>query len=63
MADVINLRRARKAKARAERAELAAENRARSGRNAHERKLAATLEDKRNRTLDLHRRAERESEK
>jgi hypothetical protein len=63
MAEVINLRRARKAKARAEQAELAAENRARSGRTAHERKLAATLEEKRNRTLDLHRRAERDGEK
>jgi hypothetical protein len=63
MAEVINLRRARKAKARAERTELAAENRARSGRTAHERKLAATLEQKRNRTLDLHRRAERDGEK
>lgn len=63
MAEVINLRRARKAKARAERAELAAENRARSGRTALERKLAATLEEKRNRILDLHRRAERDGEK
>jgi hypothetical protein len=63
MAEVINLRRARKAKVRAERAELAAENRARSGKTVHERQLAATLEEKRNRILDLHRRAERADEK
>ncbi len=63
MADVINLRRARKAKARAEKAEQATENRARSGRTAHERKLAATLEEKRNIILDLHRRAERDGGK
>ncbi len=60
MADVINLRRARKAKVRAEKETVAAENRARFSRPAQERKLAATLEDKRNRTLDLHRRADRE---
>jgi hypothetical protein len=63
MADVINLRRARKAKTRAEKAGHAAENRARSGRTAHERKLAATLDEKRNRILDLHRRAERDGGK
>jgi len=63
MADVINLRRARKAKARAEKAGLAAENRVRSSRTALERKLAATLEEKRIHTLDLHRRAERDGEK
>jgi hypothetical protein len=57
MAEVINLRRARKAKARADKAELAAEHRAQSGRPAHERKLAATIEEKRNSVLDLHRRA------
>ncbi|HMN52417.1 MAG: DUF4169 family protein [Xanthobacteraceae bacterium] len=60
MADVINLRRVRRAKARAEKEIVAAENRAQFGRPAHERKLAAELEEKRNRTLDLHRRADRE---
>lgn len=63
MAEVINLRRARKARARAERAGLAAENRARSGRTAQERQLAATLDEKRQHILDLHRRAERADEK
>lgn len=62
MADIVNLRRARKAKQRAEKESAAAENRVRFGRSAHERKLAATLDDKRNRTLDLHRRAEREGQ-
>lgn len=60
MADIVNLRRARKAKARAQKESEAAENRTRFGLTAHERKLAATLDEKRNRTLDLHRRAERE---
>lgn len=60
MADIVNLRRARKAKVRAEKESGAAGNRVRFGRTAHERKLDATLEEKRNRTLDLHRRAERE---
>jgi Domain of unknown function (DUF4169) len=63
MAEVINLRRARKAKTRAEKAGMAAESRARSSRTAHERKLATTLEEKRNRTLDLLRRAESNREK
>lgn len=63
MADVINLRLARKQKARAEKETVAAENRARFGRSAHERKLAATLEDKRTHTLDLHRRADGEGER
>lgn len=41
MADIINLRQARKAKARAEAADKAAENRVRFGRPGAERKLEA----------------------
>lgn len=62
MAEIFNLRNARKQKARAEKEAVAAENRVRFGRLAHERKLAATLEDERARILDLHRRADGESE-
>ena len=63
MAEVINLRRARKAKARADKEAVAAENRARFGRPAHERKLTATLEHKRERDLSLHSLADREGQK
>jgi hypothetical protein len=63
MAELVNLRRARKAKARAEQEAAAAENRARHGRTAHERKLAATLEQKREHSLSLHLLADREGQK
>ncbi len=63
MAEVINLRRARRAKARAEKEVVAAENRVRFGRPAHERKLTATLEEKRKHSLSLHSLADREGQK
>lgn len=63
MAEIINLRRARSAKARAEKEAVAALNRARHGRPAHERKLTATLEEKREHCLSLHSLADREGQK
>lgn len=63
MAEIINLRRARRAKARAEKEVVAAQNRASFGRPAHERKLTATLEEKRKRSLSLHEIADREGQK
>ncbi|MBX3513304.1 MAG: DUF4169 family protein [Xanthobacteraceae bacterium] len=63
MAEVVNLRRARKAKLRAEKEAVAAQNRARFGRPQHERKLTATLEEKREHSLSLHSLADREGEK
>ncbi|MCW0181464.1 DUF4169 family protein [Zavarzinia sp.] len=56
MADIINLRRARKARARVEAENLAAENRARFGRTGAEKKRETaqkTLDEKR---LEGHRR-------
>jgi hypothetical protein len=63
MAEIVNLRRARRAKARVEKEAVAAENRARFGRPAHERKLAVTLEEKREHSLSLHLRADRDDRK
>jgi hypothetical protein len=63
MAEIVNLRRARNAKARADKETVAAQNRARFGRPAHERKLTATLEDKREHSLSLHSLADREGQK
>jgi len=63
MAEIVNLRAARKAKARADKEGVAAENRVRFGRPAHERKLNATLEEKRKHSLSLHLRADREGQK
>lgn len=63
MAEIVNLRRARKAKARAEKETVAAENRVRFGRPAHEHKLTATLEQKRKHSLSLHQLADREGQK
>ncbi len=63
MAEIVNLRRARKAKARAEKETTAAENRARYGRPAHERKLADSLEHQRQHSLSLHKLADREGQK
>lgn len=63
MAEIVNLRRVRKAKARAEKEAVAAQNRARHGRPAHERKLTATLEKKQEHDLSLHRLADREGQK
>ncbi len=63
MADIVNLRRVRRAKARVKKETVAAENRARFGRPAHERKLAAALEEKRMHSLSLHELADREGRK
>ena len=63
MAEVMNLRRARRAKARADKEAVAAQNRVRFGRTAHERKLTATLEQKREWDLSLHSTADREGQK
>ncbi len=63
MAEIVNLRRARRAKARVEKEAVAAENRARFGRPAHERKLTTTLEEKREHSLSLHLRADRDDRK
>ena len=52
MAEIINLRLARKAKARAEKGAEAAENRARHGRTATERDRDASDADRLRRTLD-----------
>ncbi|HRF09446.1 MAG TPA: DUF4169 family protein [Xanthobacteraceae bacterium] len=63
MAEIVNLRRARKAKARVEKEVTAAENRARHGRTAHERTLTSKLEHQREHSLSLHLRADREGQK
>lgn len=63
MAEIVNLRRARKAKARADKEAVAAENRVRFGRPAHERKLTNSLEQKRKHSLSLHELADREGQK
>jgi hypothetical protein len=63
MAEIVNLRRVRKSKPRADKEAVAAQNRASFGRSAQERKLAATLEEKRRRSLSLHSRADREGQK
>jgi hypothetical protein len=63
MAEVINLRRARRAKARADKEAVATQNRVRHGRPAHERKLFATLEETREHSLSLHLLADREGRK
>lgn len=56
MADIINLRRARKAKARAEASTVAAENRARFGRTGAEKKREAAQKQLDEKHLDSHRR-------
>jgi hypothetical protein len=55
MADIINLRRARKNKLRAEAAAQASENRVRFGRSKAERSLSDTIDDLAARRLDGHR--------
>lgn len=52
MGDVINLRTARKAKARADAANTAASNRARFGRTKAEKRKEATENARREQTLD-----------
>ena len=56
MGEVVNLRRARKAKARGERETSAAENRAKFGVSLHEKQRGAALQSKAVRSLDGHRR-------
>lgn len=56
MGDIVNLKLHRKRKARAEREEQAAENRAKFGRAKDERGLTAAERDKAARDLDAHKR-------
>lgn len=56
MADVINLRLARKARSRSKAAQQAAENRALHGQTTAERRLKAAEEERKVRQLDAHRR-------
>jgi len=56
MADIINLRRARKAKARAEKEAEAGENRARFSRPRREQMSTEATRDMQDRKLDAHRR-------
>lgn len=56
MADIINLRRARKTKAREDKEAVAAENRLKFGQSKSERKLQDALEQKAVRLLDGHKR-------
>jgi len=54
-AEIVNLRRARKAKARKDKEARAAENRVRHGRTRAEREREAELAEQRRRLLDGHR--------
>ncbi len=56
MADIINLRKARKAKARAEEETRAAENRVVFGRTKEEKRLARARQELASRQLEAHRR-------
>lgn len=56
MAEIINLRKARKVKARAEKEAEAAENRAAHGRTKAEKAVGAAQKELTDRTLDAHRR-------
>ena len=56
MSEIVNLRRARKAKARVAAADKAAENRLRFGASKAEREHAAANQDLERRRLDAHRR-------
>jgi len=56
MAEIINLRKARKAKARADKEAEAAENRAKFGRAKEERSQSEAAKDLLDRKLDAHRR-------
>ena len=56
MAEIINLRRARKAKARADKETEAAENRAKFGRPKEERSQSEAAKDLLDKKLDAHRR-------
>ncbi|MET0746173.1 MAG: DUF4169 family protein [Microvirga sp.] len=61
MSEVVNLRQARKRKARADREAKAAENRVAFGRTKAERRLTEAGNDLERRRLDLHRRDDDES--
>jgi hypothetical protein len=54
--DIVNLRRARKAKARSEREKTAADNRAAFGRSKAEKQLTKAEHERAARTIDAHRR-------
>ena len=56
MAEIVNLRLARKARTRTKAASRAAENRVRFGRGGAEKSLARARKEKRKRELDSHRR-------
>lgn len=56
MAEIINLRKARKGKARAEKEAGAAESRAKAGRTKAEKAVGAAQKELTERTLDAHRR-------
>ncbi|HTM76025.1 MAG TPA: DUF4169 family protein [Devosia sp.] len=58
MADIVNLRTARKRKARAADAEVAAENRVKFGRTKAEKDLAKAKSDQAAKRLDGHKREE-----
>jgi hypothetical protein len=62
MAEIINLRKARKAKARADKDAEAAENRAKFGRPKEERSQSEAAKDLLDRKLDAHRREDDEPE-
>ncbi|KAA5606935.1 DUF4169 family protein [Roseospira marina] len=55
MAEIINLRQARKQRGRADKAQTAADNRARHGRTKGERERDSTTRSKAERDLDAHR--------
>mgnify|MGYP001088320707 FL=1 len=57
MAEIVNLRQARKQKARSEKERIAAENRAIHGRSKSERERESLLESKATTLLDAHRRS------
>lgn len=56
MAEIVNLRQARKAKVRAEKEQAAEANRAKFGRTKAERDRERKLSDKQDRDLDSHKR-------
>ena len=56
MDEIVNLRRARKRRARAEAGALAAENRVRHGRTGAQKQMDRTAEERRRATLDGKRR-------
>ena len=62
MAEIINLRKARKAKARADKEAEAAENRAKFGQPKEERTQSAAAKELLDRKLDAHRRDDGETE-